>query len=386
MFLCDNAINDIMPTMCFECHMCEFDISSTLSHLSNLSSSKDGISAADPSISIKVGRLVEKMIFPLQNGLLSSKDGYIIGKNLFNSVYINDDYLRKEATVRKEDLLSNDNGVPSYDKDKSFSNKMYRMNSVYGGSTSSNSAASSTSANNINESYNPFSPDKSTAAVSLFTSLAGVFFTDLKSTAIDGEVAQKTRENLEKPISVSTGMATSNESGKQLVGGTSIYNYDTLSKATSSDIYLTSTIEDKSSLSTATQTTNKIQQIVNENGAEAVLSAATALKKTIDYFTDNEEIKSIATSQEQREKVANSLMMSTIEKISLSTATDSNSKALKDLAKAMIDDVEMSLATSKKNTDKISRVALIKDPGKSAATAADRKINTGTDAFSYLNN
>ena len=386
MFLCDNAINDIMPTMCFECHMCEFDISSTLSHLSNLSSSKDGISAADPSISIKVGRLVEKMIFPLQNGLLSSKDGYIIGKNLFNSVYINDDYLRKEATVRKEDLLSNDNGVPSYDKDKSFSNKMYRMNSVYGGSTSSNSAASSTSANNINESYNPFSPDKSTAAVSLFTGLAGVFFTDLKSTAIDGEVAQKTRENLEKPISVSTGMATSNESGKQLVGGTSIYNYDTLSKATSSDIYLTSTIEDKSSLSTATQTTNKIQQIVNENGADAVLSAATALKKTIDYFTDNEEIKSIATSQEQREKVANSLMMSTIEKISLSTATDSNSKALKDLAKAMIDDVEMSLATSKKNTDKISRVALIKDPGKSAATAADRKINTGTDAFSYLNN
>ena len=79
-------------------------------------------------------------------------------------------------------------------------------------------------------------------------------------------------------------------------------------------------------------------------------------------------------------------MMSTIEKISLSTATDSNSKALKDLAKAMIDDVETSLATSKKNTDKMSRGALIKDPGKSAATAADRKINTGTDAFSYLNN
>ena len=137
---------------------------------------------------------------------------------------------------------------------------------------------------------------------------------------------------------------------------------------------------------TATQTTNKIQQIVNENGADAVLSAATALKKTIDYFTDNEEIKSIATSQEQREKVANSLMMSTIEKISLSTATDSNSKALKDLAKVMIEDVEMSLATSNLSSDKISREALIKDPGKSAATAADRKFNSGTDAFSYLNN
>ena len=125
--------------------------------------------------------------------------------------------------------------------------------------------------------------------------------------------------------------------------------------------------------------------IVVENGADAVLSAATALKKTIDYFIDNEEIKSMATSSEQREKVANSLMMSTIEKISLSTATDSNSKALKDLAKVMIEDVEMSLATSNLSADKISREALIKDPGKSAATA-DRKFNSGTDAFSYLNN
>jgi hypothetical protein len=411
MFLCDNAINDIMPTMCFECHMCEFDIASTLSHLSNLSSSKNGTSAAEPSISIKVGRLVEKMIFPLQNGLLSSEDGYIIGKDLFNSVYINDDYLRKEATVRKEDLLSNNKGIPSYEKDKSISNKMYRVNSVYGGATSSNSAASSTSANNINESYNPFSPDKSTAAVSLFTGLAGVFFTDLKSTAIDGEVAQKTRENLETPIAVSKGAAIMDENRRKLVGSTvidtsalgdtlseatdgdtplnstiEVENINTLSEATDGDTALTSTIEDTSSFSTATLTTNKIQQIVDENGADAVLSAATALKKTIDYFIDNEEIKSMATSPEQREKVANSLMMSTIEKISLSTATDSNSKALKDLAKVMIEDVEMSIATSKSSADKISRGALIKDPGKSAATAADRKFNTGTDAFSYLNN
>ena len=361
MFLCDNAINDIMPTMCFECHMCEFDIESTLSHLGNLSSSKNGTSAAEPSITIKVGRLIEKMIFPLQNGLISSKDGYIIGKDLFNSIYINDDYLKKDATHNSVPLLSDNNGIPSYMKDRAISNKMYRMNSVYGGSTSSNSAASSISANNINESYNPFSPDKSTAAVSLFTALAGALFTDLKSTAIDGEVAQNTREKLESPTAISKGEATNNT-------------------------ILPSSIEDNTPFSLATQTTNKIQQIVDENGADAVLSAATALKKTIDYFIDNEEIKSMATSSEQIEKVANSLMMSTIEKISLSTATDSNSKALKDLAKVMIEDVEMSLATSNLNADKISREALIKDPGKSAATAADRKFNSGTDAFSYLNN
>jgi hypothetical protein len=411
MFLCDNAINDIMPTMCFECHMCEFDIESTLSHLNSLSSSKNGVSAAEPSISIKVGRLTEKMVFPLQNGLLSSEDGYIIGKELFNSVYINDDYLRKESTFNQFPLLQHDKGIPSYMKDMAISNKMYRMNSVYGGATSSDSAASSTSANNINESYNPFSPDKSTAAVSLFTGLAGVFFTDLKSTAIEGEVAQKTRENVESPIDISNNDDIREANRRKLVGSTvidtsalgdtlseatdgdtplnstiEIGNNNVLSEATNNNTALTSTIEDTTSFSSVTQTTNKIQQIVDENGADAVLSAATALKKTIDYFIDNEEIKSMATSPEQREKVANSLMMSTIEKISLSTATDSNSKALKDLAKVMIEDVEMSMATSKTSSDKISRGELIKDPGKSAATAADRKFNTGTNAFSYLNN
>ena len=405
MFLCDNAINDIMPTMCFECHMCEFDISSTLSHISNLSSSKNGMSAAEPSISIKVGRLVEKMIFPLQNALTSSKDSYIIGDELFKSVYINDDYLRKEATHRKED----NNKFIAHDNNKAFSNKMYRVNPVYGGLDKS--TGYSRPENSIDESYNPFSPDKSAAAVSLFSSLAGIFFTDLKSTAIDGEVAQKTRENVESPINFSNYEDIREENRRKIVGSTAIdtrtlgatlseatngdttlnstiedENKNTISEATDGDTNLTSTIEDTPSFSTATQSTNKIQQIIVENGADAVLSAATALKKTIDYFIDNEEIKSMATSPEQREKVANSLMMSTIEKISLSAATDPNSKALKDLATVMIEDVEMSMATSKSSTDKISRGALIQDPGKSAATAADRKFNTGTDAFSYLNN
>ena len=405
MFLCDNAINDIMPTMCFECHMCEFDISSTLSHISNLSSSKNGMSAAEPSISIKVGRLVEKMIFPLQNALTSSKDSYIIGDELFKSVYINDDYLRKEATHRKED----NNKFIAHDNNKAFSNKMYRVNPVYGGLDKS--TGYSRPENSIDESYNPFSPDKSAAAVSLFSSLAGIFFTDLKSTAIDGEVAQKTRENVESPINFSNYEDIREENRRKIVGNTAIdtrtlgatlseatngdttlnstiedENKNTISEATDGDTNLTSTIEDTPSFSTATQSTNKIQQIIVENGADAVLSAATALKKTIDYFIDNEEIKSMATSPEQREKVSNSLMMSTIEKISLSTATDPNSKALKDLSKVMIEDVGMSLATSKESSDKISREVLIKDPGKSIATSADRKFNSGTNAFSYLNN
>ena len=138
--------------------------------------------------------------------------------------------------------------------------------------------------------------------------------------------------------------------------------------------------------STAISSKNKIQAIVDENGADAVLSAATALKKTIDFFTENEEIKSMATSKEQQERVTNDLMLSAIETISLSTATDPNSKALKDLATLMLDDAEFSLATSKGYSDKISKTPIIKDPGVSSATSGKVKFNTGTTSFSYLNN
>lgn len=321
-FLCDNAINEVMPTMCFECHMCEFDISNTLSHISSLSSSKNGITSPEPKLEIKVGRLVEKMIFPLQKGLLLEQDAYKLGKNLLNSNFINDDYLKKEATHTQEALATKD-GISDY-KPEAISYKHNRLNSVYGGKTSHDAFSSSIPASSIDESYNPFSPDKTTAAVSLFSGLAGVLFTNLNSTAIDGEVANATR--------------------------------------------------------------NQLQNIVNENGADAVLSAATALKKTINFFNDNEEIKSMATSKEQQEKAANDLMLSAIEKISLSTATDPNTKALKDLATVMLEDAEVSLATSKGYNDKISKTPIIKDPGVSSATSGKLNFNTGTDSFSYLNN
>ena len=463
LFLCDNAINEVMPTLCFECHMCEFDISKTLSHISNLSSSKNGTTPPEPELNIKVGRLVEKMIFPLQKGLLLEQDAYKLGKNILNANFINDDYLKKEATHAQEELAKED-GAADY-KPTAISHKNNRINSVYGGKTSHDAYSSSISANAIDESYNPFSPDKKTAAVSLFSGLAGVFFTNLNSTAIDGEVATATREQLTNTDSslqpseaavnavkrdlvkaystldsvdtsindnVSHSEAVNNENDssilrsygtldsvdrvindnasyseavnnttrrksvisamsepysptpKPTIEGTVIDNVTITTPEVSGEVlfdelYIPGT-------STAISSKNKIQAIVDENGADAVLSAATALKKTIDFFTENEEIKSMATSKEQQERVTNDLMLSAIETISLSTATDHNSKALKDLATLMLDDAEFSLATSKGYSDKISKTPIIKDPGVSSATSGKVKFNTGTTSFSYLNN
>lgn len=74
---CNNAINEIMPTICFECHMCEIDINNTLSHISELSSSHDGNTPPTPKIKIKVGQVREKQSYPLNATLKTGDDGYV---------------------------------------------------------------------------------------------------------------------------------------------------------------------------------------------------------------------------------------------------------------------------------------------------------------------
>ena len=74
---CNNAINEVMPTLCFECHMCEFDIKDTLSHIADLSSSNHDASSPKPKIKIKVGQVREKQSYPLNATLKAGKNGYM---------------------------------------------------------------------------------------------------------------------------------------------------------------------------------------------------------------------------------------------------------------------------------------------------------------------
>lgn len=74
---CNNAINEIIPTLCFECHMCEFDIQDTLLHISELNSSNAGTSSPKPKIKIKIGQVQEKQSYPLNATLKTGKMGYV---------------------------------------------------------------------------------------------------------------------------------------------------------------------------------------------------------------------------------------------------------------------------------------------------------------------
>ena len=69
---CNNAINDVMPTICLECHMCEFDIEDSMNYLDSLSSSTKGNEGVNPKLTIKIGQLTESHSYPL-NATLGRK-------------------------------------------------------------------------------------------------------------------------------------------------------------------------------------------------------------------------------------------------------------------------------------------------------------------------
>lgn len=104
--LCNNAINNIMPTICFDCHQCEFVIDDTLSHIGSLSASTKDTKPAEPTIKIKVGRLMDEQVYPLNKSISSSfknneyiqndRDEYTYGTK-FSDDILRDDELKTQA-------------------------------------------------------------------------------------------------------------------------------------------------------------------------------------------------------------------------------------------------------------------------------------------------
>lgn len=89
--MCVSAINDVMPTICFDLHMCEFDISDTFSEMSTLNST-----SSDPqeqSIRIKAKWVEDYQVYPLDINLKPS-DKYKSRYNIDSRMY--DTYANKQ--------------------------------------------------------------------------------------------------------------------------------------------------------------------------------------------------------------------------------------------------------------------------------------------------
>lgn len=131
--LCNNALNDVMPTICLECHMCEFDINDTMSHLGTLSSSKVK-SSPEPKIKIKIGQVKETHAYPLNTSLRHKDDKYLstvdehlksMSKNDFGTNY-NDWSTSRDASVNQYTYVGNyisDDAL----KEKYKSDTFYRL-------------------------------------------------------------------------------------------------------------------------------------------------------------------------------------------------------------------------------------------------------------------
>ena len=108
---CNNAINEIMPTICFECHMCEIDINNTLSHISELSSSHDGNTPPAPKIKIKVGQVREKQSYPLNATLKTGDDGYVKTILEYMDTYGNTDSVLSNIKSFNDIFNARDNNI-----------------------------------------------------------------------------------------------------------------------------------------------------------------------------------------------------------------------------------------------------------------------------------
>mgnify|MGYP004446388567 FL=1 len=142
MRLCNNALNDVMPTICYECSMCEFDIENTNAPYQTLqSSTKDSKQGSHTgSIKIHVGNVKETQFFPLNMSLKTTEQKYEMGTQLsaqnlgllsddtFGYWFLSDDALNAQWGKSSTDRFAFATGeAPRYDL-KNIPNPSVRMN------------------------------------------------------------------------------------------------------------------------------------------------------------------------------------------------------------------------------------------------------------------
>lgn len=351
-----------MPTIVYHCHLCEFDIEDTLSHISKLSSSKSGLEAAAPSIKIKIGRVMEEMLFPLQIGLNKAEDsgsnkfGYGLGPdvspNIQNKLF--DDFcLQLESTGLAGSIIYNDDITPT--------GIGKRINSIYDGKHSWSAAETSMQISRSDDAYDPMSADKTSSIIALTGSIAGLF-TKHESVATDSDYVDNVKnssngnsQKLQSSSAVNNKIippqeieidnpyiSTANENKIVNPCDSSDKNEQSVgprvsSKDKSSFIsYVDNVNKSLGSTATNQQYISQIQSLMGQTSPEEVLSAATSLKSVMHAIEEEPSIKSVATNPEITNALKSKVAENVINQI-VSNATDEDSPAVKALANMIID-------------------------------------------------
>lgn len=298
--LCNSAINDVMPTICFDCHMCEFDIEDTATHLNELTASTKETSSPTPEIKIKIGKMFVKQIYPLNVALeadgnkykLDSKKPNIAGSYIDDSILMQANYYN-DKTV--DDIAKQNDIDNAINKEALISNVRTRM--------------INTELEDTDFSYRPSKMDQGIAALALATGITNeAIGVSVKSTATQDESLKK-------------------------------------------DIKGNNTISPRGNFSTATLPTKiskELENILSRYSAEETQQALSTLSSLRDSIYDNKELRSAATTDNEVFQLKENVMSNVLDNISKSEAT-SETRALKDLVDIILNDTR-STATSRNKT------------------------------------
>ena len=213
--LCNNAINDVMPTICFDCHQCEFEIDDTLSHIETLSASNKDNDSPRPSIKIKIGKLFTQQLYPLNADLTNDGNEYRINlsKSLMAGAYFNEDLLReKDVNVNRVtnitsdiDSIANTNAAIGFKQDESqmhvssdnrISKTIHRMYTKPGQRTVAGVDAAKSNESDL--SYRSAQSDSGLAALALTEGVMTAIHRNLalsEATSTDEKVEDNIRSN-----------------------------------------------------------------------------------------------------------------------------------------------------------------------------------------------
>ena len=361
--LCDHVINDFMPTIKYTCNMCEFDISDTLSFINSLSSSKNGLNNVEPIIRIKVGKVKEEMIFPLQiNSLTPSLFGYALkyspkdtisnAQNTFISGYINDNELMKDSTHRYPGNLGVDEIVTEamllYNN---LANKRNRVNDSYGQMT-------------VDENYTPLTASSDTIKENIIQGGLYDASKDLfDALGVNGYMSSATYKFMPDRTNVYA-------YNKSILGFVlDIVDQNIKRKKLGKNVYIVAEI--LSRLLTMSEDEKRrllpknVYDTPENNKVLAKLAASENLFKLIKTIY-GEITDSASPDPAFNFQLSENVFNGILDKISKSDATDPETVELRDLAKQIL------------NYDTTSR--------SDATHASERRKKQIRDAFSYLNN
>lgn len=322
--MCNNAINDVMPTICFDCHQCEFNIEDNSSYINTLNASMKNSESPTPTLKIKIGKLFVKQVYPLNADLATSSAGnsYVINinkdKEIMPGSYFSDEYLMTGNNSKERDFVNSqlEKDVSTNIRISKTTNRMYSH--VKSGS-SVIAGVDAEKADNEDLAYRTVEPKDGAALLALTQGI----------------------------VNLATGTNNSSQATNPSDGDIkNIRNNFKVNMPEASNATRAARIPSNSENQLRPDTVSKLQAIYNER-PEAFNNAVNALAKLQEYSNDlDRTTKSMATSAEGAKNLKENIIENVLENLSKSAATDSNT-TLAEFANIILDETRSSATDSK---------------------------------------